>query len=166
MQPGTIYEEKILSKWMTVILISIATIMLFPLAYQILVKPLGSRPAPNWFYLIMVFLFVGIAFIFGRLTIRMTPASISVGYGPLGQNFNWDNVEDCFLDETSAAKYGGAGIRMARIGGNWRIIYNIIEGPRVVLSLREGRFKEVTFSTRHPQEVMKTIKEWAHIQKE
>jgi hypothetical protein len=164
MQPGTIYEEKILSKWMTAIFVSIAFIMLFPLVYQILVKPLGSRPAPTWFYLIMVLLFVMIAFVFGRLTIRMTPASISVGYGPLGQNFNWDNVEGCFLDETSAVQYGGTGLRMARIRGNWRIIYNVIESPRVVLSLREGRFKEVVFSTRHPQEVMKTIKEWAHIE--
>lgn len=159
-----IYEEKILSKWMAAIFASITIIMLFLLVYQILVNPLGSRPAPTWFYLIMALLFVGIAFVFGRLTIRMTPASISVGYGPLGQSFNWDNVEGCFLDKTSAVQYGGAGLRMAKVGGNWRIIYIVVESPRVVLSLREGRFKEVVFSTRHPEEVMKTIKEWAHIQ--
>ncbi|MBU7023472.1 MAG: hypothetical protein HXS40_04830 [Theionarchaea archaeon] len=164
MQPGTIYEEKILSKWMAAIFVSITILMLFLLVYQILVKPLGSKPAPTWFYLIMALLFVGIGFVFGRLTIRMTPASISVGYGPLGQSFKWDNVVGCSLDETSAVQYGGAGLRMAKIGGNWRIIYNVIESPRVVLSLREGRFREVVFSTRHPQDVIKTIKEWAHIE--
>jgi hypothetical protein len=164
MQPGTIYEEKILSKWLTTMFVSITIVMLFLSVYQILVKPLGSKPAPTWFYLIMALLFMGITYLFGRLTIKMTPASISVGYGLLRQSFNWDNVEGCFLDETSAFQYGGAGLRMARIGGKWRIIYNVVESPRVVLSLKEGRFKEVVFSTRHPEEVMKTIKEWAHIQ--
>ena len=163
MQPGAIYEEKILSKGISIVLISIAGLMLFLTVYQGLVKPLGSEPAPNWFYMILFLLFSGLAFVFGRLTIRMTPSSISVGYGPLGQSISWDNVEDCFLDETSTARYGGAGVRVTRIDSNWRIIYNVIESPRVGLSLKEGRFKEVVFSTRHPDDVMKTIKEWASI---
>ncbi|MBU7036898.1 MAG: hypothetical protein HXS52_03120 [Theionarchaea archaeon] len=166
MQPGAIYEEKIVSKWIIVVLLSIAGSMLFLLAYQVLIEPLGSEPAPNWFYLIMFLLFLGIAFTFGRLIIRMTPASIFVGFGPLGHNIAWDNVEDCFLDETSAARYGGAGVRTVRIGGHWRIIYNIVESSRVGLSLREGRFRDIVFSTRHPEDVMTTIKEWAHIREE
>jgi hypothetical protein len=166
MQPGAIYEEKILAKWLTAIFGSIAALMLFLLVRQVLVRPLVSRPALKWFFLVIFLLSVVLAFIFSRLTIRMTPASISVGYGPLGQTINWDNVADCFLDETSEVRYGGAGIRMTRIRGSWTIVYDVIESPRVVISLKEGRFKEVVFSTRHPQDVMKIINQLAHIEKD
>jgi len=38
------------------------------------------------------------------------------------------------------------------------LVYNIIEGPRVVLSLKSGRFREV-FSTKRPEEVIKVVRQ-------
>lgn len=164
MEPGTIYEEKITSKWIVAILICATGSMLFLLGYQVLVAPIGTPTVLTWFYLIMFLLFLGLTFVFSRLIIKMTPSSISVGFGPLKYVILWQNVEDCFLDETSELKYGGSGIRMTRVEGKSRIVYSIVGGPRVVLSLKEGRYKELAFSTRHPQEVMKVIKEWAHLE--
>ena len=162
MQPGALYEEKITSKWMTAILIPVTGIMLFLLGYQVLIGPLGTPPAPTWFYLIMALLFLGVTLNFSKVIIRMTPSSIAVGYGIFKHTILWENIEGCFLDETSAVKYGGSGIRVTKVGGKSRIVYSVVGGPRVVLSLKEGRYKELAFSTNHPQEVMKLVKEWTH----
>jgi hypothetical protein len=38
-------------------------------------------------------------------------------------------------------------------------VYNVVGGPRIVLSLKRGRFKEFVFSTKNPEEVIKIAKE-------
>jgi hypothetical protein len=37
------------------------------------------------------------------------------------------------------------------------MVYNIIGTPRVVLSLKTGRFREFVFSTRNPEKVLSII---------
>lgn len=133
---SNIYEEKIFSKWITGILGLFTVGFLFALVYQILVEPIGTDPAPNWFLLLMFLLFVGLTINFSRLIIRMTPQSISVSYGIFKHAIAWENIEDCYLDEASAIRYGGWGIRMGRVKGRWRLIYNTIGDPRVVISLK------------------------------
>ncbi len=159
MRTENIYDEKIFSKWMTAILAVLTTSLLFVLLYQIIVGPIGTRSAPNWFFLFMFLLFLGVMINFSRLTIRMTHRSISVGYGIIKHSIIWENVEDCYLDEASTIRYGGWGIRIARVKGKWRLVYNVIGGPRIVLSLNKGRFKEFVFSTKNPEEVIKIAKE-------
>jgi hypothetical protein len=159
MQTKNFYEEKTFSKWIAGILTVITAIFLFLLFYQILVGPIGANPAPNWFFLFMFLLFLGVMINFSRLTIRMTPRYISVGYGIIKHSILWENVEDCYLDEASTIRYGGWGIRIAKVKGKWRLGYNVVGGPRIVLSLRRGRFKEFVFSTKNPEEVIKIAKE-------
>jgi hypothetical protein len=106
---------------------------------------------------------LGVTINFSRLIIRIRPYSISVGYGIVKYIIPWENIESCFLDESSAIKYGGAGIRITREEGKWKLVFSVVGGPRVVVSLRKGRFKEIIFSTEHPQDVMKIIKEWTGI---
>lgn len=159
MQAENIYEEKIFSKWITVILVSVTVGLLFVLVYQILLEPIGTRPAPSWFFLIMFLLFLGVTINFSRLTIRMTHRSLSVGYGIFKRTILWENVENCYLDEASTIRYGGWGIRIGRVKGKWRLVYNVIGWPRAVLSLKKGRFKEFVFSTKNPEEVMNVVKQ-------
>jgi hypothetical protein len=159
MQTKNFYEEKIFSKGITVVLAVLTTSLLFVLLYQTIVGPIGTQPAPNWFFLFMFLLFLGVMINFSRLTIRMTPRSISVGYGIIKHSILWENVEDCYLDEVSTIRYGGWGIRIAKVKGKWRLVYNVIGGPRIVLSLNKGKFKEFVFSTKNPEEVIKIAKE-------
>ena len=159
MQAENIYEEKIFSKWITVILVSVTVGLLFVLVYQMLLEPIGTRSAPSWFFLIMFLLFLGVTINFCRLTIRMTHRSLSVGYGIFKRTILWENVENCYLDEASTIRYGGWGIRIGRVKGKWRLVYNVIGGPRAVLSLKKGRFKEFVFSTKNPEEVMNVVKQ-------
>ncbi len=155
MQADNIYEEKIFSKWITIILAAFTVGFLFVLVYQILVEPIGTRPAPNWFNLLMSLLFLGLTINFSRLSIKMTPQSIVVGYGIFKHTIPWKDVEDSYLDEASTIRYGGWGIRIGRFKGKWRLVYNVIGGPRVVLLLKKGRFRELVFSTKKPEEVIK-----------
>lgn len=50
-------------------------------------------------------------------------------------------------------------IRVGRVEGKWRLVYNIIGRLRVVLLLKKGGFKEFLVSTKNPEEVMKVVKE-------
>ncbi|MCK4630513.1 MAG: hypothetical protein KAT40_03660 [Bacteroidales bacterium] len=165
MQTKNFYKEKIFSKWTVGILSVITAVFFFLLFYQILVGPIGTNPAPNWFFLFMFLLFLGMMINFSRLTIKLTPKHISVGYGVIKHSIPWENVEDCYLDEASTIKYGGWGIRIAKVKGKWRLVYNVVGGPRIVLSLKRGRFKEFAFSTKNPEEVIKIAKEQIGIKK-
>ena len=159
MQADNIYEEKIFSKGITGILSAVTASFLFVLVYQILVEPIGGRPASNWFFLLMFILFLGVTINFSRLVIRMTPRSIAVGYGIFKHTIIWENIEGCYSDEASTSRYEGWGIRLGRVKGKWRLVYNIVRSPRVVLSLREGRFREFVFSTKNPEQVVKVVKQ-------
>ncbi|MFW0860293.1 MAG: hypothetical protein AAGB97_09125 [Dehalococcoidia bacterium] len=159
MQTNNIYEEKISSKWITGILAVTTAGFLFILVYQILIGPIGTRPAPNWFFLAMFLLFLGLIVNFSKLNIKMTPRYITVRYGIFKHKILWENVEDCYLDEASAIRYGGWGIRIGRVKGKWRLVYNVIGGPRVVLSLNKGKCKEFVFSTNNPQKAIETVKQ-------
>ena len=159
MQEDNLYKEKISSKWwMTGILTAFTAGFLFVLVYQILVRPVGTHPAPNWFFLLMFLLFLGVVINFSRLSIRITHLSVKVSYGIFKHIIPWENIEDCYLDKASIIRYGGWGIRIGRTKGRWGLVYNVIGGPRVVLLLKKGRFKEFIFSTKNPEEVMNIIR--------
>ncbi|UCG70065.1 MAG: hypothetical protein JSV09_03345 [Thermoplasmata archaeon] len=157
MDSDYIYEEKIFAKVIGGILGSVMVLMLVIMMYQIIAGPLGDDPAPTLFFLIMFLIFLMLTLIFSRLIIRMTFQSITVGFGIIKRTIPWENISAVRIDETSAIKYGGAGIRMAKVQGKWVLVYNVIGGPRCVLTLKEGRFKEFIFSTKNPEEVINVV---------
>ncbi|MEE9600963.1 MAG: hypothetical protein V3W22_04605 [Thermoplasmata archaeon] len=163
MRADTLYEERFFSLAITGILAAVSAIMFFMLFYQLLVGPLGSEPAPNLLFLIMGLLFLGFGLNFSRLLIRITPGMVTVGYGLFRHRITWNNIEDCRIDETLAVKYGGWGVRVTKVGGKWRLVYSVVGGPRVLLALRAGRFREFVFSTRKPEEVTKIIRQNAGV---
>ena len=163
MQINNIYEEKIFSKWVVIIMIIITAGLLFILVYQILVKPIDINPPPSWFYLFMFLLFIlfiGITINFSNLNIKMTSQVIVVSYGIFKHSIPWENIEDCYLDEISGINKYSAGIQIDKIKGKWRLEYTVIGGHRVVISLRKTRFfKEFVFSTKNSEQIIKLIKQ-------
>jgi hypothetical protein len=153
-----IYEEKIFAKVIGGILGVVSAIMLIVLIYQITVGPLGDDPAPTVIFLILFIIFLILTLIFSRLVIRISFQSVTVGYGIIKKRIPMENIEDCEIDKTPAIKYGGAGIRTARIKGEWVLVYNVVGGARCVLKLKEERFKKFVFSTKNPEEVVNVIK--------
>ncbi len=156
-----LYQERILSRWTVVIGTVVTAVMLFMLIYQIIFGPVGDRPAPNWFFLIMFLLFLGITINFSFLRIAITAHYLIVAYGVFKRMILWREIENCYLDDASILNYYGWGIRIGRVRGKWRLVYNVIGSPRVVLTLKTAGFKEFVFSTNQPDKVMAIVKRQA-----
>jgi hypothetical protein len=56
-------------------------------------------------------------------------------------------------------KYGGAGIHFMLVRTRYRVSFNFLEHPRVVIALRRraGPVRDVSFSTRRPDELMQLL---------
>ena len=166
MQAPEIYEETIpfpLIKIVLGVFIACTLLFLVLLVYQVFVGQVGSNPAPSWFYLIMFLWFAGFSALvrnFNKLAIKITTQSITVGFGVFKRVIPWDNINSCYLDDASAIRsYGGWGIRMAKVKGKWRLVYNVIGCPTVVLELEKGRFREFVFSTKNPDGVIDVMRQ-------
>ncbi len=158
MNSDVIYEEKVFAKVTGGLLWAMAIFMLIIMFYVTAIEPLEEE---QWLYILFISLFIMfviLGFIFGRLIIRVDYQNVTVGFGVIKKRIPWENIKEVYQDETSALKYGGAGIRTARIEGEWVLAYIIVGGPRVVLGLKEGRFKRFVFSTKNPEEVVNVIK--------
>ena len=154
-----IYQEKVSSSWITLILALIAAVFLVMFVYQVTTGPIGKRPAPNWFLFIMFVLFVALTFNFSHINIKITPEHITVSYGIASRRLRWSDINDCYIDDVPAISYGGWGIRIAKVRGKLRLVYNTIGGPRVVLSLSKGKINEFVFSTKNPEVIISMIKQ-------
>lgn len=152
-----IYQEKIFSRLNAGIFAVIIMFLIFTLVYQRLVDPVGSVPAPDWFLILMIFLFLAVGLNFSTLTVTIDYENITVGYGLIKNRIPRSIIEKCYIDETSSVLYGGWGIRIGRIKGNWRLIYNTVGTRRVVLGLRNRWYKEFVFSTQNPEEIKNTL---------
>ena len=161
-----IYEETIpfpLMKLVLGVFIACTLLFLVLFIYEGFAGQVGSNPAPSWFYFIMFLWFGALTAVirnFNKLAIKITAQSIAVGYGSFRRVIPWGNVKGCYLHQDSAlGSYGGWGIRMGKVKGKWRLVYNVIGCPAVVLELERGRFKEFVFSTKNPDGVMETARQ-------
>jgi len=152
-----IYQEKIFSRLNAGVFSIIVIILIFILFYQRLVDPVGGDPAPEWFLILMILLFTAVGINFSTLIITIDYENFTVGYGLIKNKIPRANIENCYIDETSAVLYGGWGIRIGRVKGNWRVIYNTVGVPRVVIGLGNRWYREFVFSTQNPEEVKKTL---------
>jgi hypothetical protein len=158
MNSDIIYEEKIFAKVIGGIFWVVAIAMLAIIFLISALDPEDAEPYINVLLIIMAIIFVILGIIFSKLVIRVDYQNVTVGFGFIKKRVPWENIKEVYQDETSAIRYGGAGIRTARIEGEWVIAYIVVGGPRVVIRLKEGRFKKFVFSTKNPEEVVNVIK--------
>jgi len=160
-----IYREVVVFTLGRAIIALFVVLTLFFLAmfiYQIAASPLGDRLAPDWYYVVICLFFAFMTFIicnFSKLVVKATSKSLTVSYGVFKQVIPWEDVADCYPDESSSlGAYGGYGIRIGRVNGKLRLVYNVLGSSCVVLALKKGRFNEFVFSTNDPDAVMDVIK--------
>ena len=165
MKADEIYQETIpfpVGRLVLVIMTGITALFIFLFVYQLTIGPVGDRSAPNWFYLIMLVIFAGVTVLmtnFTKLAVSLTPDAITVAYGKIKYTIPWHNIADCYLDKNLGIVYGGWGIRLGKARGKSVLVYNVIGSPRVILELKEGRFEQFAFSTKHPEEVIAVVQQ-------
>ena len=165
-----LHYEKIGSFWgrLAVFLFFAVTLLFAALYfYQRIHGPLGDKPSPDWFYIMMagIFLLIGILTLnFFTLTIHMTTEGLTAAYGIFKQYIPWDNVAGYEMGKgTALLNYGGYGMRFGYKKGGAVLVYNIMGARLIMLELRApGRFKYFAFSTRHSEEVAALVEKWAN----
>lgn len=104
-------------------------------------------------------LFLFYVFNYRTLKIRITPETLGLTFGIITWKIAISNINNCYLDENSLLRLGGAGIHFMFIKGKYRAFFNFLEYPRVVVSLKKkhGVVREIAFSTQHPEQVMELV---------
>ena len=83
MPADELYEETLpfpLATVATLVILLVALLMLILFVLQLVSGPLGNRPAPDWFYLVMFLFMSAVTFLvanFRVLTIRMVPVDMA-----------------------------------------------------------------------------------------
>ena len=166
-QPNEIYREKIGSFWGKVASIiffaaSILFIVLF--FYQRTYGPIGDRPAPDWFYIMMLCIFLGIGLLvtnFTALTVSATISGLTAGFGRFRYRIPWENITGYEMDKGSQMlQYGGYGIRFGKRKGRSVLAYNVMGSPVVLIEVKSGKYGYFGFSTKHPDRVIELIKRY------
>jgi len=93
------------------------------------------------------------------LKIHLTPDTLQLTFGIFTWRIAISNIKNCYLDEDSLWRFGGAGIHFMWIKGKYRAFFNFLEYPRVVVTFKEkkGPVREIAFSTKEPERVMEII---------
>ena len=136
MEPNAIYHEKFAAKGFIAILSPIAAMMFIILLYHLFIE--SAEPFLFWtlFFSAMFFAFFFLTINFAALSITMTDETITVGFGIIKHRVLLKDVVNCAPDEVSSMKYGGFGIRVAKVKGKKRLVYNTIGTPAASFHLR------------------------------
>lgn len=153
-----IYEERISSIRTEALFVLLATLFFLLMVWRV--------NTSGWDFLSIVFLFFLGIFLFYSLNYRtlvicLTPDALKLTFGIFTWTIPFGNIETCNLDNPPPVKkYGGAGIHFMFVNDRYRASFNFLEYPRVVIALRKkGRVREISFSTRQPDEVLRLLRE-------
>jgi drug/metabolite transporter (DMT)-like permease len=166
MRGDEIYHEEVpftFVKYLVFVEAAMAVLFLIFFFIQISGEPIGERPAPDWVYLMLFALFVGIAaLVYGirKMTIGITPQAVNIYFGFFSRTIPFESVVSVSMDSGPGIKYGGWGVRVFRDKKGWVLAYNTFGRPRVVLGLRRGRYGRLVFSTRNPDEVISIVERY------
>jgi hypothetical protein len=158
MSDTNIYEERLFSNKTEALFIGLTLLFL--------ILSLWRLGADHHGFLTTVFLFLTFFFFFYSvnfriLMIHLDSESLELKFGIFTWEIQLDNIDECRLDDLPIfMKYGGAGIHFMLIRGRYRVSFNFLEHPRVVISLekRAGPVRDISFSTSHPDELIRLIR--------
>jgi Ca2+/Na+ antiporter len=97
------------------------------------------------------------------LKIQLSPETLQLTFGIFTWKITISNIKNCYLDEDTFWRFGGAGIHFMWIKGKYRAFFNFLEYPRVVVTLKEkkGLVQEVAFTTKRPEQVQEFINRYS-----
>jgi len=89
----------------------------------------------------------------------LTKEYLKLSFGIFTWKISVKNIKDCYFDELSLWRIGGAGIHFTLTNKRYRAMFNFLEHRRIVIVLKrkKGLVDEVAFSTKRPEEIKRLI---------
>jgi len=155
-----VFREKLSSKRTEALFVALMALFLLLYAWRIRTSGAGVLSAV---FLIFCFFFLFYSINYRTLTIHLTPERLKLKFGIFSWTVPLENIEHCTPDDVPLTRIGGAGIHFTSIRGRYRVMFNFLEYPRLVLALnkKQGPVRDIVFSTRRPEEIERLIKEAA-----
>jgi hypothetical protein len=160
-----IYEEKISSNWTQALFV--ALFLIFGMLCVFRVRAHNSDLLGILFGCFAgLFLFYVVNY--RTLIIRLTPERLVLKFGIFTWRVSLDNIDDCRLDDQipPIVNYGGAGIHFIMYHQRYRVSFNFLEYPRVIVAFKKkvGPVKDISFTTKKPDEVIRLIRAAASVE--
>ena len=156
MAPAT-YEERVTSKRTTALFVALAVLFLGLWGWRL---HAGDHGLLTGVLGCFGFMFLFYVLNYRTLVIRVDEQALRLTFGVFTWTVPRENIASAALDELPEfMKNGGAGIHFMTIRGRYRVSFNHLEYPRVVVGLKKptGPVKDVSFTTRRPEEVMRAL---------
>jgi len=156
MPPAPIYEERLTSSRTSALFGLLTVLFLALVIWRAVLNDVGFMSI-MFLGLFLIFLFYSLNY--RMLYILLTPEMLILRFGLFNWNVLVDNIRSCSIDESSLWRIGGAGIHFSFFKGSYRAMFNFLEYPRVVLTLKQkrGPVREIAFSTSQPEQVIQLL---------
>ena len=155
----SLYEERLSSRITESLFITLSVICL---GLYIWMLAASNSAFLRTLFIVLFFFFLFCSVNYRVLTIRITTQSLRLKFGIFSWTVALANIQECQHDDPPLLmKYGGAGIHFMLVRGRYRASFNFLEHARVVIALKKkaGPVADISFSTRHPDEVIHSIQQ-------
>jgi Ca2+/Na+ antiporter len=157
-----IYTEKLQSNKTEALFAGLAVVFFLVFMWRM---SLGSLDVLGAVFLAFFVMFLFYSLNYRTLVIQISVTALRIKFGILSWRVPLENIEGCRLDELpTLMRQGGAGIHFMLIRNRYRASLNFLEYPRVVVALKKkiGPVRDISFSTRQPEEIIQVIKRLNH----
>lgn len=160
---GAMYRESVSFRVMSIIgffmgLITVGMIILC--VYHYTVAPIDSDPETGWvlaFEAVIMFLVMLLVFSFRRLDIIIGVEGLKLRTGFVSKMTRWEDIESVkILDKPGLLAAGGVKLGLGKSG--WVLRAADAGKPVVIMSLKQGKIRELIFSTSNPQELLSVLR--------
>ncbi|MHB1355510.1 MAG: hypothetical protein ACYCZF_06000 [Anaerolineae bacterium] len=154
---SAIYHESILSKNTALLFWALSALFIFLFIWRAVTAGLGALA---FVFLVFSFMFMFYSVNYRTLIIHLTTKSLTLRFGIFTWRVPLAHVESCQLDEIPAfMRYGGAGLHFMSFRSRYRVSFNFLEYPRLVIALKHkmGPVQDVPFTTRQSDVLLQLI---------
>jgi len=158
------YSEHISSLKTTALFFALTVICGALLTWRLIIT--GSLDIWAAVFIFLFLLFLLYTLNYRTLLIQIDRDMLRLNFGVFTWRVPRGNIAACRLDDdlTALQRYGGAGIHFMLVRSRYRASFNFLEYPRVVVELKEkaGPVRDISFTTRHPEEITRMLQPTAH----
>ncbi len=157
-----IYTEKLQSNKTEALFVGLTVVFLLMFVWRM---STGSLDVLGAVFLAFFVMFLFYSLNYRTLVIQISATALRLKFGILSWRVPLENIEGCRLDELpTMMRQGGAGIHFMLIRNRYRASLNFLEYPRVVVALKKkiGPVRDISFSTRQPDEIIRLIQRLNH----